>query len=104
MSSSPTFRSPKAGVDVEERIARELQRQKVEQEAKRREVDRILSESEDLRYFKSKIQAAYINKERSAQIVDGHLRKLNDIVSSLMKFPLFIYLSLYRKEMQSWRI
>lgn len=81
-TQSPIFRSPKAGFDIEGQIAKELQRQKGQEEAQRRQIEKILAESDEIRQFKSKIKAAYLNKERSAQIADHQLRRLEDIVSS----------------------
>ena len=49
-------------------MARELARQKIVDERKRREVEKLCSESEELRILQDKIKAAYLNKERNQQI------------------------------------
>lgn len=43
----------------------ELQKRKVEEERKRREIERICAESEEIKILKEKVQTAYINKERT---------------------------------------
>lgn len=63
-----------------ERIAKEIQLQKAQEEAQRREIERILGDSEDLRKFKEKIKTAYMSKERAAQVADNQIKRLEDIV------------------------
>jgi len=72
--------STRNAFDIDAQIAKELQRQKLDQEAQRRAIHKILSESEEIRSFKSKISAAYLNKERAAQIADSQIKRLEDIV------------------------
>ena len=50
---------------MEEQLARELARQKVMDERKKREVEKLCSESDELRILQDKIKAAYLNKERN---------------------------------------
>ena len=69
-----------SGSDLEEKMAKELQRLKLERESKQREIEKICAESEEIRQLKEKIKAAYINKERTAQIAEGQIRRLNEIV------------------------
>jgi len=69
--------SPNA--DIEERMAKELQRVKLQDESKRREIEKICNESEELRVLKEKIKSAYVNKERSAQIAESQVRKIDEI-------------------------
>lgn len=65
---------------VEESLARELQRRKVEEERKKREIERICAESEEIKHLKQRVQTAYVNKERTQQIAEQQLRRLNEIV------------------------
>ena len=50
---------------MEEQLARELARQKVMDERKKREVEKLCSESDELKLLQDKIKAAYLNKERN---------------------------------------
>ena len=43
---------------------------KIMDERKKREIEKICSESDEIRELQAKIKAAYLNKERSAQIVE----------------------------------
>jgi len=68
---------------VEMDLAKELQRQKVEKERQRRELEKICEESDELKELKEKIRLAYLNKERSAQLAEKQYRKQNEIVFCL---------------------
>ncbi len=74
------YSSPRNAFDIDAQIAKELQRKKLDEEAQRREIHRILAESDEIRSFKSKINAAYLNKERAAQLADSQIKRLEDIV------------------------
>ena len=50
---------------MEQGLAREMARMKVIDERKRREVEKLCSESEELKLLQDKIKAAYLNKERN---------------------------------------
>mmetsp|Transcript_20964 Transcript_20964/g.18298 ORF Transcript_20964/g.18298 Transcript_20964/m.18298 type:complete len:103 (-) Transcript_20964:928-1236(-) len=52
---------------------------KLENESKKRAVQKICEESEELRQLKEKIRQAYLNKERAAQIAEGQYRKIEQI-------------------------
>lgn len=67
---------------VEMDLAKELQRQRVEKERNHREIERICEESDELRELKERIRLAYLNKERSAQLVEQQWRKQREIVLS----------------------
>ncbi len=78
-----TQQRAQAGINVyeiEDSLARELQRRKVEEEARRREIEKVLSESDDIKLLKSKIKVAQVNKERTKQIAEVQIRKVNDLV------------------------
>jgi len=68
---------------IEEQLAREMARQKIMDERKRREVEKLCSESEELRLLQDKIKAAYLNKERNQQITEKQYRDQDDIVSQI---------------------
>ena len=50
---------------LEDQLARELQKRKVEEEKKKREIERICAESEEIKLLKQKVQTAYVTKERT---------------------------------------
>jgi len=56
---------------MEEGIAREMARLKMEKEKQQREIDKICGESSELKELQLKIQAAYLNKERAAQVTEN---------------------------------
>ena len=66
---------------MEEQLARELARQKIEDERKRREIEKLCSESDELKLLQDKIKAAYLNKERNQQIIERQFRDQSEIVS-----------------------
>lgn len=59
---------------MEKNLAREMARMKITDEKKKREIEKICAESDELKELQSKIKAAYLNKERSAQITEGQFR------------------------------
>lgn len=75
------YGSKRSGQDIEEKMARELQKMKLDNDARTREVEKICAESDEIRQLKDKIKAAYISKERAAQISETQIRKLDDIVT-----------------------
>jgi hypothetical protein len=66
---------------MEEGLAREMARMKMEQEKRQREVSKICSGSEDLRELMNKINSAYLNKERSSQMTENQYRRQQEVVS-----------------------
>ncbi len=66
--------------EVEQNLAKELQRQKVERERQKRDVEQICDGSDELRELKEKIRVAYLNKERAAQLAEQQYRKQRDVV------------------------
>jgi len=51
---------------MEKNLAKEMARMKIVDEQKKREVEKICTESEELKELQAKIRAAYLNKERAA--------------------------------------
>lgn len=64
---------------MEKNLAREMARMKITDEKKKREIEKICAESDELKELQSKIKAAYLNKERSAQITEGQFRTQADL-------------------------
>ena len=56
---------------------------KIDDEKKRREIEKVCAESDELKELQSKIRSAYLNKERSAQIAEGQFRKQQELVSKI---------------------
>ena len=67
---------------MEEALARQLANQKVTDERRKREIEKLCSESDELRELQAKIKAAYLNKERSQQMTEKQFRVQVEIVSS----------------------
>lgn len=67
---------------MEEQLAREMARMKMEREKQQREVSKICDGSDELKELQARIKAAYLNKERAAQMTENQFRKQADIVSS----------------------
>lgn len=59
---------------MEEKLAQEMSRMKIVDERKRREIEKICKESDELKELQGKITAAYLNKERTAQIAESQFR------------------------------
>lgn len=57
--------------EMEKNLAREMAKMKITDEKKKREVEKVCMESDELKELQGKIRAAYLNKERSAQIAEG---------------------------------
>jgi hypothetical protein len=56
---------------MERNLAKEMARLKIDDDIKRREFEKICAGSEELKELQAKIQAAYLNKQRSAQIQEN---------------------------------
>ena len=50
---------------MEESLAREMARMRIDDERRKRELTKICSESDELKELQNKIKAAYLNKERA---------------------------------------
>lgn len=64
---------------MEQNLAKEMARMKIVDEKKKREIEKVCGESEELKELQMKIKAAYLNKERSAQIAEGQFRSQADL-------------------------
>lgn len=68
---------------MEQALAAEMSKQKIGDERKRREIEKICTESDELKELQAKIKAAYLNKERTAQIAETQFRTQQELVSIL---------------------
>ena len=64
---------------MEEALARQLANQRVTDERRRREIEKLCGESDELKELQAKIKAAYLNKERSQQMTEKQYRMQQDI-------------------------
>jgi len=51
---------------MEQSLAKEMARMKIVDEKKKREIEKVCAESDELKELQAKIKAAYLNKERAA--------------------------------------
>jgi hypothetical protein len=51
---------------MEQQLAKEMARMKIVDEKKKREIEKVCAESDELKDLQAKIKAAYLNKERAA--------------------------------------
>ena len=64
---------------MEKNLAKEMARMKIVDEKKKREIEKICMESDELKELQAKIKAAYLNKERSAQISETQYQKQQEL-------------------------
>lgn len=67
---------------MERNLAREMQKLKVVDEKKQREIEKACAESDELKELQQKIRAAYLNKERAAQMAENQFRMQKELVSN----------------------
>ena len=65
--------------DMEEKLAREMARMRIDDERRKRELNKICAESDELKELQNKIKAAYLNKERSQQMTEHQYRQQIEI-------------------------
>ena len=68
---------------MEQNRAQEMSKMKIVDERKKREIEKICVESDELKELQNKIKAAYLNKERTAQIAESQFRTQQALVSIL---------------------
>jgi len=71
---------------MEKNLAKEMARMKIVDEKKKREIEKICAESDELKELQAKIKSAYLNKERSAQISEHQFRQQVNLVSFILLF------------------
>lgn len=52
---------------------------KIDQEKRKREIEKICGESDELKELQAKIKAAYLNKERSSQVTENQYREQQEL-------------------------
>lgn len=82
---------------MEEALARQFANSKITDERRKREIEKLCSESEELKELQAKIRAAYLNKERSQQMTEKQYRVQTEIVSKFIASKPI--LSTYRNKM-----
>ena len=60
---------------MEMNLAKEMARMKIVDEKKKREIEKICTESDELKELQEKIKAAYLNKQNDANIDIEYLRR-----------------------------
>jgi len=60
-------------------LAREMQKLKVVDDKKKRDIEKACAESDEIKELQAKIRAAYLNKERAAQMAEHQFRKQKDL-------------------------
>lgn len=66
---------------LEENLAREMARMKMDKEKNSREIEKICAESPELRELQNKIKSAYLNRERATQVTENQYRRQIEVVS-----------------------
>ena len=61
--------------DMEQLLAKEMHRMKIVDDQKKRQIQKIAAESDEIKELQQKIKSAMVNKERSAQIAEVQYRK-----------------------------
>ena len=69
---------------MEKALAQEMSKMSITDERKRREIQKICAESDELKELQAKIKAAYLNKERTAQIAESQFRSQQELVSKFV--------------------
>ena len=85
------FKENDPGIDfnsMEQQLAQEMSKMKISDERKKREVAKICAESDELKELQNKIKAAYLNKERTAQIAESQFRTQQSLVSIIWQFKM----------------
>ena len=84
---------------MDKKLAQQMASMKIVDDKKRREIEKICQESDELKALQEKIRLAYLNKERASQITENQFRKQVNLVSCFA-----LLLTLYsRNEMPLWK-
>lgn len=82
---------------MEENLAREMARMKMDKEKQSRQIEKICAESPELRELQNKIKSAYLNKERASQVTETQYRKQVEVVSFSKNYNAFALYNLLLK-------
>lgn len=72
---------------MEDELAKELQMRKLENESKERFRQKIIQDSQEIQGLKKKIQVAQVNKERTRQMAEQQITKIEDKVFRAASHP-----------------
>lgn len=61
----------------EDQLGKELQRRKNQEVSRGIQLEKLVSENEEIKAIKQKIQQGYLNKERSKQIAEKQVRRVD---------------------------
>ena len=61
--------------EMEQLLAKEMHRMKIVDDQKKRQIQKIAAESDEIKELQQKVKSAMVNKERSAQIAEVQYRK-----------------------------
>lgn len=67
---------------MDQQLAQQMARMKITDEKKRREIEKICHESDELKELQNKIKQAYLNKERATQMTEHQYRQQVNLVSN----------------------
>lgn len=71
--------------NIEEQLARQMAQMKIHSTRTTKEVERICTDSDEIKALKEKINHAYLNKERIAQMTEKHYRTQKEIEEDALK-------------------
>ena len=90
ISSLTTVFNTTLGLDSGGITIQQMAKMKIVDEKKRREIEKICSESEELKELQAKIKQAYLNKERASQMTENQYRKQVNLVSTIHSQLIFV--------------
>lgn len=61
----------------EDQLGKELQRRKNQEVSRGIQLEKLVNENEEIKALKQKIQQGYLNKERSMQMAEKQVRKVD---------------------------
>lgn len=64
----------------EDQLGKELQRRKNQEVSRGIQLEKLVSENEEIKALKQKIQQGYLNKERAKQLAEKQVRRVDELV------------------------
>lgn len=68
----------------EDQLARELKSRKAQEHSRALKADKVINENHEIKELRQKIQQGYLNKERSKQLAEKQVRKVDELVHILL--------------------
>ena len=84
---------------MEKDLAKEMARLKIYDAKKKREIEKTVAESDEIKELQAKIAAAKLNKERNSQVSEAQYRRQVELVSN----PFLIYFDRNKTHKSRWR-